>query len=138
MARSGWKESGIRMFRWPAKPFAFLIAATLAAQDPVIRVDVQLVHIIATVRNRAGDLVGALTREDFEIFDNGAPQNIAVFQRQTEQPLSVALMVDTSGSTAKDLKYETESAARFLHSLLSEGRPEDSVALYSFNYDITE
>ena len=100
------------MFRWPAKLFAILIAATLAAQETVIRVDVQLVHIIATVRNKAGDLVGALSKDDFEVFDNGARQQIAVFQRQTEQPLSVALMVDTSGSTAKDLKYETESAAR--------------------------
>ena len=45
-------------------------------------------------------------------------------------------MIDTSGSTAKDLKFELESAARFLHVLLTEGRPEDAVALYSFNYDI--
>jgi Ca-activated chloride channel family protein len=50
----------------------------------------------------------------------------------------VALLIDTSGSTAKDLKYETDSAARFLHALLAEGHPEDAVALYSFNYEVTE
>jgi Ca-activated chloride channel family protein len=45
--------------------------------------------------------------------------------------------VDTSGSTNKELLYETDSAARFLRALLSEGNPEDAVALYSFNYEVT-
>jgi len=45
--------------------------------------------------------------------------------------------VDTSGSTNKELLYETDSAARFLRALLSEGNPEDSVALYTFNYEVT-
>jgi Ca-activated chloride channel family protein len=71
------------------------------------------------------------------VFDNGARQEIAVFERRTELPLSIALLVDTSGSTNKELLYETDSAARFLHALLSEGNPEDAVALYSFNYEVT-
>jgi Ca-activated chloride channel homolog len=127
------------MFRWLVRVSPLLLAAVVVpAQDTVIRVDVNLVHVIASVRNQSGDLVGALNKSDFEILDNGVRQDIAVFARQADQPLSVALMIDTSGSTAKDLKFETESAARFLHVLLTEGRPEDSVALYSFNYDITE
>jgi len=72
------------------------------AQDSVIRVNVNLVHVIATVKNAAGALVGTLKKEDFEIFDNGVRQEIALLHRQTEQPLSVALLIDTSGSTAKD------------------------------------
>jgi Ca-activated chloride channel homolog len=127
------------MFRWLVRVSPLLLSTTLLpAQDTVIRVNVNLVHVIATVRNQSGDLVGALQKSDFEILDNGVRQDIAVFARQADQPLSVALLIDTSGSTAKDLKFETESAARFLHVLLTEGRPEDSVALYSFNYDITE
>ena len=127
------------MFRWLVRVAPLLLSTTLLpAQDTVIRVNVNLVHVIATVRNQSGDLVGALQKSDFEILDNGVRQDIAVFARQADQPLSVALLIDTSGSTAKDLKFETESAARFLHVLLTEGRPEDSVALYSFNYDITE
>jgi Ca-activated chloride channel family protein len=98
---------------------------------------VNLVRVIATVKNPAGDLVGALQKEDFQLFDNGVPQDVAVFERQTGQRLSVALLVDTSGSTAKDLKYETDSATRFLKTLLSEGDPEDSVALYGFNWQVT-
>ncbi len=111
-----------------------LAAAALCAQ---IRVQVNLVRVLATVKNPAGELVGALNKEDFEILDNGVPQQVAVFERQTEQPLSVSMMVDASGSTAKDLKYETDSVARFFKALFAEGNPKDSVALYSFNYQVT-
>src|SRR5581483_6770497 len=58
------------------------------------------------------------------------------FERETDQPLSVALMVDTSGSTAKELKSEIDSASKFLKALLSEGNSRDTVALYSFNWEI--
>jgi len=110
------------------------LGAVLNAQ---IKVEVNLVRVLATVKNPAGQLVGALNKDDFEIQDNGATQQIAVFERQTDQPLSVALMVDASGSTAKDLKYETDSVVRFLHALFAEGNPKDTVALYSFNYEVT-
>ena len=135
MGKSGWKESGIKMFRWPARSAALLmLCAVASAQETTIfRADVNLVHIIAAVRNKAGELVGALNKDDFAIADNGVPQEIAVFNRQTEQPLSVAVLIDVSGSTAKDLKIEIDSASRFLHVLLSEGNPEDRIALYSFD-----
>ena len=113
-------------------------AAVLSAQQPpLFRADVNLVRVLATVKNQAGELVGALQKGDFTVFDNGARQEISVFERRTELPLSVALLVDTSGSTNKELKYEADSASRFLHALLSEGNLEDAVALYSFNYDVT-
>jgi Ca-activated chloride channel family protein len=116
----------------------FLCAAALSAQQaPVFRADVDLVRVLATVRNQAGELVGALQKGDFDVLDNGVRQEISVFERRTELPLSVALLVDTSGSTNKELLYETDSAARFLRALLSEGNPEDAVALYSFNYEVT-
>ena len=135
MVRYGWKESGIRMFRWPVKlSLALAWCALASAQDlATFKANVNLVHIIATVRNKAGDLVGALGKEDFSIADNGVPQEIAVFNRQTDQPISVAVLIDVSGSTAKDLKFEIDSASRFLHVLLAEGNPEDRIALYSFD-----
>jgi Ca-activated chloride channel family protein len=125
-------------FRWLAKALPLAAAALVLAQEPTIRVNVNLVRVIATVKNQAGELVGTLQKEDFEVFDNGVRQEVRVFGRQADQPLSVALLVDTSGSTAKDLGYETTSAAKFLHALLAEGNPEDRVALYSFNYDIQQ
>lgn len=125
------------MFRRPASLLA-LTAALLTAQQPTFRADVSLVHVIATVKNSAGELVGDLGKDDFEVYDNGAKQEIAHFGKQSDQPLSVALLVDTSGSTAKDLAYETGAAAKFLRAILEESNPADRVALYSFNYDIEQ
>lgn len=110
----------------------------LSGEDPTIRVNVRLVRVLATVKNPTGSLVGSLNKEDFEIRDNGALQEISVFERQTDQPLSVAVLIDTSGSTAKDLKYETDSVTRFVRALLREGNPADSVGLYSFNWQVVK
>jgi Ca-activated chloride channel family protein len=157
--KSGWKESGTEMCQWPAEfrgvfrarlggaastafsavVCAVLGAAALSAQEaPTIRVNVNLVHVVATVKNQAGELVGRLQKEDFEVLDNGVPQEIRLFAHQTDQPLSVALLVDTSGSTAKELKYEGDSALKFLHALLAESNPRDAVALFTFDYDVTQ
>lgn len=116
---------------------AGVIALAALAQPADIRVNVNLVHVLATVKDPSGQLVGSLTKDDFSVLDNNVPQEISVFERRTEQPLSIALLIDTSGSTAKDLKYEVDSITRFLHALLSEGNPQDAVALYSFNYQVT-
>lgn len=126
-------------------PFSTMLAAAMLlapmqaprAQEPVFRADVRLVRVLVTVRNPQGQLVGALNRDDFSVFDNGLRQEVAVFERQTAQPLSVTLLVDTSLSTAKDLRYETDSVSRFLKAVYSEGDPQDAVSLYSFNYDVT-
>jgi Ca-activated chloride channel homolog len=139
MAKSGWKESGSMTYPWPARFLPLVAVSLLFAQEPpTFRSNVTLVHIIATVKNGAGQLVSGLQKDDFAILDNGVPQEVAVFARQTDLPLSVALLIDTSGSTAKDLNYETDSAAKFLHALLAEGQPADRVALYSFSYDIQQ
>jgi len=108
-----------------------------AAQDTVIRVNVRLVRLLATVKNSAGALIGSLSRTDFSVFDSGVRQEIAVFERQTEQPLSVAVMIDTSASTGIQLKYELDSVDRFFKALLREGHPDDAAALYSFNWQVT-
>ncbi|HEY3823400.1 MAG TPA: VWA domain-containing protein [Bryobacteraceae bacterium] len=118
------------------------VAASLAQQaaqdDSVFRSNVQLVRILATVKDPSGALVGSLEKDDFEVRDNGVRQQISIFERQTDQPLSVAVLIDNSGSTAKDLRYETESVTRFLRALLREGNPEDAASLYSFNWEIVK
>jgi Ca-activated chloride channel family protein len=114
-----------------------LSALLLISQDsPVFRAEVKLVRLLVTVKDRAGQLVGTLGKDAFTIFDNGVQQDVAVFERQTALPLNVALCIDTSGSTAKELKYELESATRFLNAFFKEGNPEDMVALYSFNWEV--
>jgi Ca-activated chloride channel family protein len=111
-------------------------AAACAAQDPVIRVNVRLVRLIVTVKNHRGDAIGTLTKEDFRVLDSGIAQEVAVFERSTAQPLSVAVLIDISGSTAKDLRHETNSVQTFLKTLFGEGNPEDRAALYSFNWSV--
>jgi Ca-activated chloride channel homolog len=150
MAPPGWKESGIAMFQPWAKGFqpwakalcalllgaASLSAQPAAPQPPLIRSTVTLVHVIATVKNQSGALIGSLGKDDFEIYDNGVKQEIAFLTHTTELPLSIALLLDTSGSTSKDLKYELDCASRFLRALLAEGNLEDSVGFYEFSYDV--
>jgi Ca-activated chloride channel family protein len=135
----------MKLSRSPVKPvllagiFGAALALLLCAQDPaVFRTNVSLVRVVATVKTGAGQVVGTLGKNDFEIYDNGVKQQIAVFEHQTEQKLSVVLLVDTSGSTAKELKYETDSASRFFRALLGEGNPQDMAALYTFNWEIRE
>jgi Ca-activated chloride channel family protein len=115
-----------------------LVCAVLLAQEtPIFRTDVRLVRVVATVKTKAGKLIGSLQKDDFEIYDNGAKQDVAVFERQTGQPLSVALLIDVSGSTAIDLKFEIESASKFMRALLNEGNPQDAIALYTFDDQVS-
>ncbi|HET8550319.1 MAG TPA: VWA domain-containing protein [Bryobacteraceae bacterium] len=115
-----------------------MAAIFLSAQETTIRVDVRLVRLLATVKDNFGNPIGNLKKEEFTVLDNGVPQEIAVFERHTEQPLSVALLVDTSASTAKDFRYQAESVTRFLRALFREGNPKDAVSLYSFNWQVLE
>jgi Ca-activated chloride channel family protein len=110
--------------------------AAWTQHQPTFRTEVKLVRLLATVKDANGGLVGGLTKSDFHITDNGAPQEVAVFEQHTEQPLSVAVMLDVSGSTAKDLKYEVDSLQRFARALFGSGNPEDQAALYTFNHDV--
>lgn len=109
-----------------------------AQETPVFKVDVRLVRLLATVKRPDGQLVGGLSKADFLVEDSGIRQEIALFERQTAQPLSIVLLIDTSASTAKDLKYEVDSAARFLRAVVREGHGDDALSLYSFNHDVNQ
>jgi Ca-activated chloride channel family protein len=115
-------------------PLLFL-AILLTGQDVVIRTSVQLVTILATVKNQRGGLVGSLGKEDFTILDEGHKQDIRIFDREAGMPLTVALLVDSSGSTAKDLRFELDSATRFLRTII---RPEDRACIFSFNQSVEQ
>lgn len=105
-----------------------------ASAPPVFSVKVNLVRLLVSVRDRYGALRPNLDKQDFQILDNGVSQEIAVFERNTSLPLSVAILVDTSGSTQIDLHYEVDSVMKFIPALVGAGNPEDTFALFSFNY----
>ena len=103
-------------------------------QPPTFSVKVNLVRLLVSVRDQYGGLITNLNKEDFRVADSSVPQEIAVFERNTSLPLSVAILIDTSGSTQIDLHYEVDSVMKFIPALLGAGNPDDTFALYSFNY----
>jgi Ca-activated chloride channel family protein len=116
---------------------AAVVFAVAAAAQSTFKVDVKLVRLLVSVKDARGQLVGSLEKPDFTVYDSGVKQDVAVFDHNTALPLSVSLLIDTSGSTAKDLRYETASIQKFLHALLREGNPDDAAALYAFNDEVT-
>ncbi len=94
------------------------------------RVNVKLVNVFATVTDNSGAPVASLKQDDFQIFEDGIPQKIATFSRESELPLSIVLAIDTSLSTKSDQKLELESARRFAKAIL---RPIDGVSLFEFS-----
>ncbi len=108
------------------------LAGMLGAQ-PTFRVDVPLVRLLVSVKDAKGALVGSLEKQDFTVYDCGVKQEIKVFEHNTTLPLSVSVLIDISGSTAKDLPYEVTSITKFLKALLVEGNTDDAASLYSFN-----
>jgi Ca-activated chloride channel family protein len=107
----------------------------LAAQDVTLRVDVKLVNVFVNVTDQNGAIVGGLTRDDFAVAEDGRPQQIAVFERQSELPLNLTLAIDTSGSVQKDLAVESDAAKRFAQALL---RPQDQMSLLQFATNVRE
>ena len=114
---------------------AFALAAAVAAQEVTLHVDVKLVNLFVNVTDRNGAIVGGLTQDDFAITEDGRPQQITVFERQSELPLNLTLAIDTSGSVHKDMAQETDAARRFAHALL---RPQDQMSLLQFATDVRE
>ncbi|MBV9500584.1 MAG: VWA domain-containing protein [Acidobacteriaceae bacterium] len=105
-----------------------------AEGQPKFSVKVNLVRVLVSVRDPHGAPRIDLNQGDFHILDTGVPQDIALFERHTSLPLSVAILVDTSGSTERELHYEEDSVLRFIPTLLSAGNPADAFALFSFNW----
>ncbi len=95
-----------------------------------IRVDVDLVNVLCTVSDKRGALVTDLNKGDFEIRENGRKQEIRYFTRDTELPLTVAMLVDVSGSVRSVLADEREAAGRFFETVL---RPTDHALLLGFS-----
>jgi len=114
-----------------------VLSAAFAVAQPTFNVDVKLVRLMVTAKDQAGQLAGSLDAKDFSVFDCGVPQSISVFERNTEFPLSVSVLIDVSGSTGKDLRYEVTSVEKFLKALLGEGNEKDTAAIYSFSDTVT-
>ncbi|PYU29643.1 MAG: VWA domain-containing protein [Acidobacteria bacterium] len=83
-----------------------------------IRQNVNLVDVLFTVLNRQNKIVADLNSENFRVFDDDAPQQIRFFNRQTDMPLRVGFLLDTSNSIRDRLKFEQEAAIDFLYNVI--------------------
>src|SRR5687767_1287989 len=82
-------------------------------QTPTFKSGTEIVSLFVTVADSGGRLVPDLTMEDFEILDNGKPQNIVYFENVV-QPITAVVMLDTSGSMTASISLMKEAAERFL------------------------
>lgn len=106
----------------------------ISAEETTFRVDVNLNHVLVTVKDANGGPVADLKREDFTVLDGGQEREIRIFEHRSNRALSVALLVDASLSTAKELPFERDSASRFFNSLLGPGaHPSDRAAVFKFS-----
>jgi Ca-activated chloride channel family protein len=100
-----------------------------------IRVTVNLVSVLASVLDDNNRPAPDLPIEAFQIFEEGVPQKITVFDAETSQPLDLALMIDSSLSAHKEFAFEQEAAAHFIRQVL---RPNDRLGVFGFDETVTQ
>lgn len=129
-----------RWVRCEAKALCLACSFALAcpgarAQDVTFKMDVKLVNVFVNVTDQNGAIVGGLSRDDFALFEDGRPQKISLFERQSEIPLNITLAIDTSDSVYKDRALEHDAGKRFAQALL---RPQDQMSVIEFATFVTE
>lgn len=91
-------------------------------EEPTFSTDVRVVNVLATVRDHQGRIIRDLSQTDFTLSENGRPQTIRYFSRESDLPLTLGLMVDTSMSQQRVMDAERGATLRFLDRVLREDR----------------
>ncbi len=120
-----------------------LVPSALSQENSTtLKVQVRLVNLFVNVTDSHGAPVADLLEGNFTISEDGAPQTIRVFEKQTNVPLSVVLAIDTSGSTRKDNDLEQHAGHDFAQALLGKRAEDtakgDQLAVFSFDSDVRE
>src|ERR1700688_864976 len=97
---------------------AAFLSVPLAAPQTPIHVDVNLVNVAFTARDAQGTLIGNLTRDDVDLYEDAVPQKIEFFARSTDLPLTLALIMDVSGSQEHFEKKHEKDLEVFLKEVL--------------------
>lgn len=121
----------------PVQPDADQQQQPAAAQDqvPTLRVESRLVNIAVNVADKNGAPIGGLGKDDFEITEDGKPQKIAYFEKESSAPLSIVLAIDASKSVLGDARLEKNAAKHFVNALL---RDQDELDLMDFSDTVRE
>src|SRR5215510_12486414 len=101
--------------------------------EETIRINSDLVNVVVTEAGRPSNASLNLKQEDFEILEDGVPQEIANFSREADQPLKMVMLLDTSLSVDHVLDFERRAAARFFERVI---RPQDRAAVFSVSTDV--
>ncbi len=109
--------------------------AAAPTQAPPIAVNVKVVNVLATVRDKKGEIVRNLTQQDFEIKEDDRPQTIKYFSHETDLPLTLGMLVDTSMSQRRVLGQEKDASATFLDAVLRVDK--DRAFIINFDHDVT-
>ena len=120
-----------RQFLLASASLAAALPLARAQQEPTFSTDVNVVNLLAGVRTKRGDIVRDLTKDDFVLLENGRPQTIRYFSRESDLPLTLGLMVDTSMSQARVMEAERAASFRFLDHVLRENK--DQVFIMAFD-----
>jgi VWFA-related protein len=104
-------------------------------QLPTFTSNVNVVNLFFNVKDKHGNLIPDLKKTDFQVFEDGKPQTIKYFSAESNQPLTLGILIDTSGSQERVLPMEKEVGASFLQNVL---RPKDMAFLISFDVDVDE
>jgi VWFA-related protein len=132
----------MKQFRRGLKPRAFRVAICAALvcgllpaqQEPKFSVQVKVVNVPATVRDKHGKIVHDLTKDDFVLEEDSRPQSIHYFSQESDLPLTLGLLVDTSLSQLRVLDQERTASLSFLDDML---RPDKDLAfLIHFDFDV--
>ena len=100
-----------------------------------IRVNVNLVNVLVSVLDDHNRPAADLPREAFQLFEEGVQQKIEVFEPETQLPLDLALMIDSSLSAHKEITFEQEAAAHFIRQVLRKG---DRLSVFAVDEEITQ
>lgn len=123
-----------RRFIISSASLLFRVTRAGAQQDPTFSSDVQVVNLLATVRNKKNEILRDLNKDDFQVLENGSPQSIRYFTRESDLPLTIGLLVDTSMSQVKVLDAERGASLRFLDEVLRENK--DHVFIMQFDLTV--
>jgi len=98
-----------------------------------LKVNVEVVQLFFNVKDKHGALIPSLTKDDFDILEDGKPQTIKYFKAESDLPLTLGILIDSSGSQQRVLEMEKEVGGSFLESTL---RPKDEAFVISFDVDV--
>jgi VWFA-related protein len=110
----------------------------LAGQDVTFTSDVKVVTILASVRDKSGAIIRDLTKDDFAVTENAKPQKIQYFSRESDLPLTIGLMIDTSMSQRKVLDAERSASFHFLDQVLRETKDQVFVMQYDMSVQMRQ